>query len=271
MNLIKLPGKRMRVFLAADRVGTICERGLLRPRVECASAEVEPGEPGAEPWAPALAALTELFASRAWHGLPIDIALSSEFVRFALVPGINRRLSSAELQGLAQSMLARVLGDSAPAWAVRYCAADASSVLAAATEKSLLAALEDFARSVKCTLRSVSPAWSCAVNLQRRRLARRTAWLVLAEPRFSAFGLIENGRWRTVRAKALDAEQGSDVARLIERESRVLGAETREVIVLGESAGEQFGPEWKVERAPAASARLGAMPVECRPAMLAGC
>src|SRR5450759_4418392 len=129
MNLIKLPGKRIRVFLAADRVGVVCERGLLRPRVECASAQVESAEAGAEPWSPALAALAELFSNRAWRGLPIDIALSSEFVRFALVPGINRRLSSVELQGLAQSMLVRVLGDSAPAWAVRCCAADPSSVL----------------------------------------------------------------------------------------------------------------------------------------------
>lgn len=270
MNLIKLPGKRIRVFLAADHVGIVCERGLLRPRVECASAAVEQGEPGAASWSPALAQLSALFADRAWRGLPIDVALSSEFVRFALVPGINRRLSSLELQGLAQSLLVRVLGDAAPDWAVRYCAADASGVLAAATEKSLLAALEEFARSVKCKLRSVSPAWSCAVNLERRRLARRSVWLVLAEPRFAAFGLIEMGRWRTVRAKALEATQGRDVARLIERESRFLGAETRELIVLGDVADDSFGPEWKVERA-AASARLATVPADCRPAMLAGC
>jgi len=43
---------------------------------------------GLQPWAPALRALSELITNRGWRGMPIDVAVSSEFVRFALVPGI---------------------------------------------------------------------------------------------------------------------------------------------------------------------------------------
>ena len=270
MAFLKLPAGRLRVYLAADNVGAVLERGWLRRRVECASAQVAPDEAGAQPWAPAVRALAELIAGRGWRGMAIDVALSSEFVRFALVPGIRRQLSSLEMQGLAQGMFTRVLGETASDWSVRYCATDRATLLGAAAQKPLLAALEDSARACHCTLRSVSPLWSCVANQQRARLGRRSAWLVLAEPRATAYGLLERGRWRVVRAKALDLGQGLNVARLVERESRYLGTGTRDAVVAGEPQEGAFPPDWKVERVPLALARFGALPADCRPASLAG-
>lgn len=269
MSFLKPLGSRVRVYLAGDQVGAVRERGLLRARVECEAARVQADDAGPHPWAAAVRALGELISGRKWRGLPVDVALSSEFVRFALVPGIRRQLSSQEAQALAHSVFSRVLDDAA--WSVRYCAADRETIIAAAVEKSLLDSLEDTVNSRACTLRSVSPLWSCAVNRARRRLARRSAWMVLAESRAAAFGLLDRGKWRAVRAKALDAERGLGVARLIERESRYLGTDTRDVVVLGdEPLDEGFGSQWRVERVPLVSARLGALPVGCRPAALAG-
>ncbi len=270
MAFLKWSGGRLRIYLAADRVGVVGERGLLRRRVECASARVPPDDSGGQPWASAVRALAELVESRGWRGLPIDVALSSEFVRFALVPGIHRQLSSVEMQGLAHGMFARMLGEAAADWGVRYCATDRSTVLGAAVEKSLFAALEDFARACHGRLRSVTPLWSCMANQQRARLARRSAWLVLAEARAAAYGLLDRGRWRVVRAKALDVGEGLNVTRLIERESRYLGTDTRDVIVAGEPQDGGFPSGWKVEHVPLALARFGALPADSRPATLAG-
>ena len=269
---MKFSTKHLRVYLAADSVAVVCRWGLVRREVKCASTKVTLDEAAPQPWAPALRALGELLEREDWHGVSIDIALSSEFVRLALVQGIAQNLSSQEMRGLAQGMFARVLGDAAGAWNLRYCAADRSAVLAAATEKPMLAALEDLARARHCTLRSVSPLWSCAVNRQRKRLARRSAWLVVAEPRAVAFGLMERGHWRTMRAKPLDAVRGLGVARLIERESRFLGTETRDLIFVGHAPeGERYSPDWKVEELPIADTALGAVPAACLPAVLAGC
>jgi hypothetical protein len=269
--LKRFGGGRVRAYLAADRVAAVREHGLLRRRVECAWAQVTPDETGAPPWAPALQSLSGLIADRGWRGLPIDVAVSSEFVRLALIPGIRGQLTTLEIQGLAHGVFGKVLGEAAADWSVRYCAAGRSTVLGAAAEKSLLAALADFARSSKGALRSVAPLWSCAVNWQRFRLRRRSAWLVLAESRAAAYGLLDRGHWRVVRAKSLDAGRGIGVARLLERESRYLGTATRDVIVVGDPpAGEPFAPGWKVEPVPVALARLGVLPAECRPAALAG-
>jgi hypothetical protein len=272
MTYLKFSATRLRACLAADHVGVICERGLLRRRTECASARVRPAEAGALPWATAVHALGELIADRGWRGSTMDVALSSEWVRFALVPGIRRHLTSSEMQGLAHGIFARLLGEAAPAWDVRYCVADRSTVLGAAVEKALLEALEDMARNHRCTLRSVSPLWLCAANRRRRRLARRSEWLVLAEARAVAYGLIERGTWRVVRARAVDASgQGAGVAQWLERENRNLGTTVRNVVFAGESREEELPAEWKVERMPFAAPRLGALPPECRPAALAGC
>ena len=217
-----------------------------------------------------MSALGELISKRGWGELPIDVAVSNEFVRFALVPGIKAHLSTLQMQGLAHSMFAPVLGESTADWTVRYCAVDGTTVLASAVEKSLLSALEDLARTSRCVLRSVTPLWSCAANSQHARLARRSVWLVLAETRAAAFGLIEQGRWRTVRAKALDAGQGVDIARLLERESRLLGSATREVICIGEPGVEAFPAGWNVAYAKLVPARFGGLSAECQPAALAG-
>ena len=263
-------GGRIRAYFGADRVSAVRERGVLRRRVECASVPVPADDPDTQPWVPAVRALAGLITDRGWRGLPLDVAVSSEFVRVALIPGVRSQLSTPEVQALAQGVFARMLGEAGPEWTVRYCAADRTTVIGAAAEKSLLAALQDLARTCNTVLRSMAPLWSCAVNWQRARLARRSAWLVLAESRAAAFGLLERGHWRAMRAKALDAERGLGVARLLERECRYLGSATRDVIFLGEPDGEPFGPDWKVERIPLMLAHFGALPVECRPAAFAG-
>ena len=270
MNFLMQSRGRLRVYLSADHVGVVREHGWIRRRVECAATRVALDDAAAPSWAPAVRALAELIASRGWGGLPMEVAVSSEFVHLALVTDIRRHLSAPEMQGLAQGMFTRVLGESAPAWDVRYGAADASTVVAAATEKALVAELESAARACKGALRSLTPLWSCAVNGQRARLARRSAWLVLTESRAAAFGLLERGRWRAMRTRALDAARGIGVAQALERECRYHGSDTRDVIVVGEHQDMGLPAGWKVEHLPLAPARFGALPVECRPAALAG-
>ena len=269
--LKRFGGGRVRAYLGADCVGVVRDHGLLRRGVECASARVDTvAAGGVQPWAPAVQALSGIISDRGWRNLPVDVAVSSEFVRLALIPGIRNQLSTQEIQGLAHGVFAKVLGESAAEWNVRYCAADRTALLGAATENSLLSSLQDLVRACGGVLRSVSPLWSCAANWQRSKLARRSAWLVLAESRSVAYGLLERGQWRAVRAKSLDVEDDAGVARLLERESRYLGSETRDVMLVGEAGSGTFGPDWKIESVPFVFPRFGALPADCRTAALAG-
>ena len=268
---MKFSGARLRVYFAADTVSAVWQRGFVRREVKCTAAPVMRDQTSTEAWAPALRELGKLFASQGWHGMPVDIAVSSEFIHLALVPQIKQNLSSLEMQGLAHGMFARVLGEAAAGWSIRYCSAGRTAVLAAATASPMLAELEDLARANQCSLRSVTPLWSCAVNRQRKHLARRSAWFVVAEPRAVAYGLMEMGQWRSLRARPLDPERGLGVARLIERESRYLGAETRDLVfICGAPSGEPFTNQWKIDTLPPADAALGALPDACRPAGMAG-
>ncbi|MFM9967931.1 MAG: hypothetical protein ACKVQK_05975 [Burkholderiales bacterium] len=262
---------RLRVYFAADTVSAVSERGWLRREVKCAALPVEHSEAGQAVWVPALAALGALIDNQGFAGSRVDIALSSEFAHLALVPQIQQGLTSLEMQGLAHSLFARVLGDGSAGWTVRYCAADRSALLASATQTPLLAALADVARARHCTLRSVAPLWCCAINRERQRLSRRSIWVVVAESRAVAFGLVERGQWRGIRAKRLDLERGVCASKLIERESRILDTPTRELMYFGDaSAGEPYASDWKLEEMSTAEARLGALPAACQPAALAG-
>jgi hypothetical protein len=254
--------------LAADRVAAVASRGLVPRRIECAAARFD-AEYGAQAWIPAVRKLGDLLAERGWQGSSLDVVLSSEFVRVSLVSGIWRNLGSQELEGLAHGVVSRLLGERAQDWAIRYCAADRTSLFAAAMEKSLLEALSEAAGAAGARLRTVSPLWSCAINHHRRRLARRSGWVVLAEPRAVSFGLLERGRWRAVRARALDRERGLTAAQLVERECRYLGDETRDIVLIGvDAADADFTGKWNVERL--ARRHASVMPADCLPAAFAG-
>ena len=270
MALLRQSAGRVRAYLASSAVAALCERGWLRRRVECASAPVVAESPGGKPWVVAVEALQRLIGEKGWGKRPLDVALSSEFVRFALIPGVRRQLSPVELQGLTAGLFSKVFGESAGEWHLRYCACDRTTLLAAAVEKDLVEALEDVASDVGCTLRSVNPVWTGFINAEHRRLARRSAWLVMAEPRAAVVGLIEGGHWKSLRTRVREPGQVEDLAQLLEREYRYLGSTVRDVILVGDAADHPLPSDWKVERFPLAAKRFGVMPAECRPAAFAG-
>lgn len=268
MVLLRQSSGRIRAYLATDRAAAVLERGWPRRRVECAAVPVVPEGPETNPWGGAVHALKRLIVEKNWGRRPIDVALSSEFVRFALIPGVRRQLSKIELQGLTAGLFSKLFGDAAGDWHLRYSACDRTTLIAAAVEKGLVAALEDVARDVACPLRSVTPLWSNLVNAEHRRVSRRSAWIVFAEPRAVVVGLMEGGTWRSLRTRARDPGDQADIGRLLEREFRHLGTGVRDVVLMGEAA--DLPAEWKVERLALVAKRFGVMPAECRPAAFAG-
>ena len=211
--------------------------------------------------------------ARQWTGLPIDIAVSGEFVRFALVPGINLNLSSSRLQGLVDSRFARIIGESMNAWSIRYCAQDKSTVLAAAIRKPLQDGLEQVARECRLKLRSVAPLWSCAINHRHAQFTGQSGWLVLTEARTATFGLIEDGKWVSLRTRMLDLAQASTVSSLLERERRSVGSAQHEVSVVGDVPGKgvDLGADWHLRYPLPAAPQTMALPAACRAAAVAGC
>jgi len=262
----------LQAYVAADGAALVHRAGRLRPRVEGVDEQVQPDDGDSQPWEAALQALRRLVAANGRTGLPLDVVVSSEFVRFALIPGIHLNLSSTQLQALVNSRVARILGESMSSWNLRYCALDSSTLLAAAIRTPLLADLARLAGECRLKLRSVSPLWSCAINRRHAQFTGESGWLVLAESRAATFGLIENGKWVCLRTRMLDPEQSSGLMPLLERERRNVGSGLSDISLVADVPGKGLALEgdWSLRYPLPASPRAMNLSPACHAAAMAG-
>jgi hypothetical protein len=147
---------------------------------------------GAEPWQGALAALRGLGFDRPSR---VTVVLSDHFVRYAVFPWSDALATEAEEEAYVRHQFARVHGERARTWALRWC-----DGLAAAVDRRLLEELAAcFPPRGKARLISVQPGLMAAFNRARGSISKAGAWLVLAEADRACVALHANGRWHSVQ------------------------------------------------------------------------
>lgn len=175
-------------------------------------------------WAPAVDALAGLLArSLAGHGT-LTVVLSSQFVRFRLVPWSDAIGSPDELEAYARLCFEEVYGAAVGAWALRLSPEAAGCPrLGAAIEQALLERLKTLASGAGLRLAAVQPYLMVAFNRLGDHLRHGDFTFVLVEATRSTLLVARKGRWAGVSSSA---GGGSDEAlsALIERESELQAA-----------------------------------------------
>jgi len=193
-----------------------------------------PTAPG-QPWPAALAALHPL----AWpRGARLTVVLSNAYVRYALVPWSASLSGTDEEEAYVRHHFAKVHGDRARAWALRWDDGGEPR-LACAIDAGLLEDLQAACAQGGAKLLSVQPALMAAVNRWRRAVPRRGAWLVLAEPERSCVALSVGGEWRAVQTG-----RGSWRA-LLERERVRQAADAPRLALIAGAKAEPDGSGWQ--------------------------
>ncbi len=179
----------LRIGLAPTEVSVARLRGFPRKKtVETRVVACDPGY-GAQPWDGALAALKELDAA-----LPATVVLSNHFVRYALVPWSEALDGEAEEEAYVRHHFAKIHGERAGAWALRWTERGASR-LASAVDRALLEAL----KQALPRLASVQPYLMAAINRCRGAIPKSGAWLALVEADRACIALHAGGGWRSVQ------------------------------------------------------------------------
>jgi hypothetical protein len=153
---------------------------------------------GAEPWHGALAALRGV----QWkERCRVTAVLSNHFVRYALVPWNSALADPAEEEAYVRHHFARIHGERAKSWALRWSAEAVDAPrLASAIDSGLVAALKEcFPPKGKARLVSIQPYLMAAANRAQRAVPASGAWLVFAERERSCVALHAGGRWRSVQ------------------------------------------------------------------------
>lgn len=180
---------RLLVSLAPCRVTTARVRGLLR--VKLAERKIIDCDPafGAEPWQGAVGALAGLDP-----GLRTTAIVSNHFVRYAVVPWSEDLDTAAEEEAYVRHHFAKVHGERAQGWALRWTDRGQTR-LASAIDKALLEAL----KAALPRLTSVQPLLMAAINQCRSAIPRSGAWLALVEDERTCVALHQAGAWRSVQ------------------------------------------------------------------------
>jgi hypothetical protein len=198
-------------------------RGL-RPRIAERRIVDLPGQAGT--WQAGLEALPAALDGMRARGSEVEVVLSNHFARYALLAWSAALGSAAEWQALARHHFAAVHGEAAAGWSLGIARTSARGPrLACATDAALLAGLDRIAASAGARLVSVQPYLVAAFNAMRRRIGPSSCWLVVAEPGRHALALIEDGAWRAVRSRAVDARWREALQGILEREAALLGLE----------------------------------------------
>lgn len=171
-----------------------------RLRVRLAPAEISVGsrvlacDPsfGPAPWQGALAALRELeFKQRC----RVTLLLANHFVRYAVVPWSDALATEAEEEAYVRHHFARIHGERAKSWALRW-----SRGLATAVDARLIEEIRRcFPRQGKAQLDSVQPEFMAAFNRERGSIPAGGAWLVLADAERACIALHVRGQWLSVQ------------------------------------------------------------------------
>ena len=144
---------------------------------------------GSEPWQGALAALAALDKKRR-----ATVILSNHFVRYAIVPWSEGLDTAAEEEAYVRHHFARIHGERAKAWALRW-SDNGDTRLASAIDQALLDAL----KQALPRLASVQPHLMAAINRCRKSIPKNGAWLALVEGERACIALHAGGRWRSVQ------------------------------------------------------------------------
>ena len=227
--------ERLIVSVAPTQVTSARMSGALRKKVvERKTLPCDAGL-GAEPWQGAIAALCGLDRT-----LRACAVLSNHFARYAIVPWNEGLDTTDEEEAYVRHHFAKVHGDRAKTWALRWSDHGATR-LASAIDQGLLEAL----KQALPRLDSVQPLLMMAINRCRAAIPRSGAWLALVEDDRACIALYQAGGWRSVqnaRGAWLDA---------LERERHRAAGEAPDLALL---AGAQVNgevpdgevPGWKI-------------------------
>lgn len=138
--------------------------------------------------------LTQLLAQQAWQNAEVSVVLSNRLVRYAAISFPVQLQNYAEQEAFARHSLIQIHGTTAETWVLRLQRGKAGSPwLVSAIEQTLLDGLRKACAINQLKLVSVVPHLMPVFNLHRKTIKNKPAWLVINEPEYSLFVLLNEG------------------------------------------------------------------------------
>ena len=229
---------RLLISLAPDAVSWLRVTGAFQPRVVAKNAVPTAREAGQEPWSGAVAVLQQEAEQWRRERLAATVVLSNQFVRYIVIPPLEKVGGRDEAIALARFHFSKIHGERAAAWHVRLATpVPGSATPASAIDTALLDALKAcFPREGKARLVSVQPYAMAAFNFWRDRIEKEGAWLLLVELGMACLALFAGREWVAIQNIRSGYASPDNWPALLEREKHRAATQQVPATVLTRSA-----------------------------------
>lgn len=148
------------------------------------------------------------------------IVLSSDFVRYLILPAQPFSMNTAEKTAYIQATYHDIYGSAADGWQIKYHdAAPHENILAVAVDAQLMPALSQLAMQHKLKLHNVQPYLMAALNGLMPQVVCKNGYLVLLEQSKLLLIRLQNGKCQHLRTLAFNDDWQLDLQKAIARES----------------------------------------------------
>jgi len=206
---------RLIVGLAPQRLTAIRIGRGLRPR-PIRHYEVRLDADSTTPWRPGLAAFQELVRDAQWQTPGVDFVLSSDFVRYAVIPGDPNVQSEEERVALGALVFRKTFGTLCQDWRITLSEArKGASTLGAAIPSALI---EDLRSGIgkQCRIRSIRPDLMEAFNRIGEGLKNGPAIFALVESGRVTIGKVADGAWTSIVSRLTPTDDADALAAVLE-------------------------------------------------------
>jgi len=184
-------------------------------------AETFVGNAEGPPWQAAVDAFQRFLATAETGSEALDVVLSNHFVRYLLVPWNAQIASAEEFRNCAAAMFEEIHGEVASDWDVTVSAERAGAPrLAAAVDRSLLAAIRTAVAPTRLRLVSIQPYLMAAYNRVARAHTGRDFVFMLLEAGRACILAAQGGKWCYVSTAAAP-EPAQALSSLLAREMQL--------------------------------------------------
>jgi hypothetical protein len=197
-----------------------------------------------KPWETATQCLASALSSTANKPGVARVILSSHFVRYAMIPWSPDLGSETEEIAYARHRFGQLYGVNVDDWEIRLTQDGAAGMpqLGCAVDGMLTRTLRQIFQDARVTLESIQPQLMIAYNNCHARFEKLVAWFVSFDQGNLCVGLLQQGRWISVRSLRVGDDWLARLPEILDRETYLTDpdAGSREIFL--------WAPEyWKEE------------------------
>ena len=185
------------------------------------------------PWQLAINKLESLLKSMEVKGkTQLQVILTSDFVRYLILPCQPMAMSTAEKSAYAIATYRYVYGAVIDGWHIKlHDAAPNQSTIVAAVDEKLLATFKQISLKHQLKLNSVQPYLMSAFNTLNHQLSNINGYLVVLEAGRLLLISLRQGQCQNLRTIMVDDDWQTELKHLLMRESLLGDTSGREVLV----------------------------------------